>query len=192
MASPKNSIISLSDLRMLFVWISLCLLSLCSASSEDDGLVIFGELFASWSALVMLVLLIVALNYFERVRQPPVPILEKYTKNIAIPPHVVAKFEEITQKGKVAVYTWAIELPYVGKLIKGSGEMKPLMHDTRVGRKISASDDVQGISQPRDDDYRDMIIGAPLDEDNVSSPRTSPKSPPLVVVKTMIDDQDRK
>ena len=166
-------------------WVPFCLVSLCSASSEESGLVSFGEIFASWSVLVMLVLLLVALNYFERVRQPPVPILEKYTKNIAIPPHIVAKLEEMAQKGKVAVYTWAIDLPYVGKMIKGSGEMKPLKHDTQV-EKIPSSEDGGG---QRDEDFRDMIIGAPLDEDGVSSPpRTSPKSPPLVVVKTMIDE----
>jgi len=172
-------------------WIVFCFFSLCSASVEVDeeggsGLVTFGEIFASWAVLVMLVLLIVVLNYFERVRQPPVPMLEKYTKHLAVPPHVIAKFEDMTLKGKAAIYTWAIELPYVGKMIKGADDMKPLKHDTKI-QKIPDNDD-----SGQKEDYRDMIIGAPLDEDGgMSSPgsRTSPKSPPLVVVKTMIDDE---
>ena len=166
--------------------------SVCTASpaAEEDELSIFGEIFASWAVLIMLALLIVALNYFERVRQPPVPIFEKYTKNFAIPPRIVAKIEDMSMKGKVAVYTWAIELPYVGKMIKGSGEMRPLKHDSTI-QKIPASENDN--DEPKDD-YRDMIIGAPLDEDGgISSPgsRTSPKSPPLVVVKTMIDDNQK-
>ena len=171
-------------------WFVFCVFSLGSASVEpdeegDSGLVTFGEIFASWAVLVMLVLLIFALNYFERVRQPPVPMLEKYTKHLAVPAHVFAKFEDMTLKGKVAIYTWAIELPYVGKMIKGTDDMKPLKHDTKI-QKIPDNDE-----SGQKEDYRDMIIGAPLDEDGgMSSPgsRTSPKSPPLVVVKTMIDD----
>ena len=163
-------------------WIATCLVSLVSSTApEDEHMDTFGEVFASWCVLIMLVLLIVALNYFERVRQPPVPILEKYTKNIQIPPRVVAKLEEIAGKGKVAIYTWAVELPYVGKIIKGQGEMKPLKHDTSVNKDMGIDTDVSK------EDFRDMIIGAPLDEDGISSPgsRTSPKSPPLVDIKTM-------
>lgn len=164
-------------------WIAACLVATVSSSSpEDEHMDTFGEVFASWCVVIMLVLLIVALNYFERVRQPPVPILEKYTKNIQIPPRVAAKIEEITEKGRVAVYTWAIELPYVGKMIKGQSEMKPLKHDSSVNKDTRLVDD-----EVSKEDFRDMIIGAPLDEDGISSPgsRTSPKSPPLVVIKTM-------
>lgn len=169
-------------------WLSLLLVSVSAASLTEEGNQLdstFGEIFASWSVLIILALLIVALHYFERVRQPPVPILEQYTKHIALPPHWVAKMDEMTSKSKVAVYTWAIDLPYVGKWLKGSGDMQPLKHDTRMEKVFN--------SPRQEEDYRDMIIGAPLDEGMSSpgvSPRTSPKSPPLVVIKTMIEDKE--